>query len=70
MNKSSIIPYEEGTISGTFDIETTMQQQEENLDLQVSAGTISRDTANTYKRGMEKFYSWLGARTSSNDVIL
>ena len=40
------------------------------LDLQVDAGQISRDTANTYKRGAAKFFSWLAGRVTDRDTIL
>jgi len=40
------------------------------LDLKVSAGSISQDTASTYKRGADMFMTWLSDRTPSSDTIL
>lgn len=47
-----------------------LEQWHTHLALQVSAGTISQDTANTYRRGMGKFTAWLSERTPNADSIL
>lgn len=40
------------------------------LDKKVEAGAISQDTANTYRRGANKFTAWLGDRAVDGDTIL
>ena len=55
-----------------FDFSAALQEWRANLDLKVEAGTMSRDTANTYKRGASKFTDWLAAsrREPDSDTIL
>lgn len=42
----------------------------EHLELNVSAGQISQDTAATYRRGATKFIAWMQDRNPSQDAIL
>lgn len=53
-----------------FVIGESLQDWRAWLDLKVQAGAISQDTANTYKRGADKFITWLGDLSPDGDSIL
>lgn len=70
MNTNTITPYNPVAITPAFVIGAALQEWKANLDLKVSAGAISLDTANTYKRGMSKFIVWLADQEPNSDTIL
>lgn len=65
-----VIPYNPQPITAAFVIAEALEDWRAWLDLKVSAGAISQDTANTYKRGARKFITWLCDRQPDGDSIL
>jgi site-specific recombinase XerD len=68
--QTQIQPYQSHDITRTFAIEDGIREWLANLDLRVSAGEISQDTSNTYRRGVSKFLAWLDGREPNGDAIL
>lgn len=57
-------------LPGTFKVTAVTDEWRENLGHRCQAGTVSQDTANTYRRGMDKFIAWLGDRPVHSETIL
>lgn len=73
MNDQAQIVRSEGnarTLAMAWNLADAVNEWQEHLALLVSAGSISQDTANSYRRGMDKFTGWLEGRTPDGDVIL
>jgi integrase/recombinase XerD len=70
MGTQALTTYQPAAITRAFVIADSLQDWRAWLELKVSAGAISQDTANTYKRGADKFISWLGDRIADGDAIL
>ena len=56
-------------VTRTFKVTAVTDEWRENLDHRCQAGTVSQDTANTYRRGMDKFIAWLGDRPVDSETI-
>lgn len=69
MNKH-LTAYNPQPIAPAFVIGQALEDWREWLGLRVQAGAISQDTAATYRRGADKFISWLGDRQPNADTIL
>ncbi len=67
---TQLTTYQPTAITRPFVIAEALADWRAWLDLKVSAGAISQDTANTYKRGADKFITWLGDRSADGDTIL
>ena len=70
MDTKQIVTAGSDALSPTFNFQQAIHDWQENLLLQVYAGTISADTAKTYNNGMDKFAAWLSDRTPNHDTIL
>jgi integrase/recombinase XerD len=70
METNTLTTYNPGTVTPAFAIAESLQDWKAHLDLKVSAGAFSQDTANTYKRGARKFIVWLSDRPADGDTIL
>jgi integrase/recombinase XerD len=57
-------------ITAAFVISEALHDWHNWLDLKVAADAISQDTANTYRRGADKFIMWLGNQPPDGDSIL
>ncbi len=51
------------------DLKKFLEAWGEEIDLRVQAQELKRDTAITYKRGVDKFFSWLAYKRPSAEVI-
>ena len=67
---NEIIDLDPVSIQPIIDIKPMFQDWLDYLRLNVSAGTISPDTAASYDRGATKFIKFLNGRQSSQDIIL
>ena len=67
---NEIIDLDPVSIQPIIDINPMFQDWLDYLRLNVSAGTISPDTAASYDRGATKFIKFLNGRQSSQDIIL
>ncbi len=70
MDNKQITPFQSAELAPAFQIRDALEDWRAWLDLKVSAGDISQDTANTYQRGAAKFFNWLDDRPVDGDTIL